>query len=301
MSSTSWLTCNLKSATHQGGHMERQPSHGPETGSPGVERYTHGYSPVFSGFLSRRSASSNAAFFLPHLRPGMDLLDCGCGPGTITTGLAQIVYPGKAIGVDLEASQVELATVHAAQQHIDNLGFSTANIYALPFPDGSFDAVFGHSILEHVGDPLRALLEMRRVLKTDGLGGFREVDQGGNLLEPSLPLLEQSFDLQEAVWRSNGGDPRLGRKLRWLLRRAGFAQVEMSGSYDVYSTAEEVESWSQRMADSFSSPSLIEHLTASGLASRSTINQTRKAWADWAKHPDAFYARARVEAVARAE
>lgn len=279
--------------------MEPQPPSEPETESTEIDRYTHGYSSVFSDFLARRSATSNAAFFLPHLHSNMDLLDCGCGPGTITAGLAQVVYPGRAVGIDLATSQVELARTNAAQQNINNVDFSTGNIYALPFQDGSFDAIFGHSILEHVGDPMRALLEMRRVLKPTGMAGFREVDQGGNLLEPPLPLLEKSFDLQETVWRSNGGDPRLGRKLGVMLRHAGFAQIEMSGSYDVYSTPEELAVWSRRMVDNFSSQSLMDNLTATGLASTSEITQTRKAWTDWATHPDGFYARARVEAVAR--
>ncbi len=83
--------------------------------------------------------------------------------------------------------------------------------------------------------------------------------------------------------------------------QAGFDHIQMSGSFDVYSSPEEVEAWSQRMTDSFSNPDLIEQLTALGMATESSIDQIRYAWTDWAKHPDAFYARARIEAVARAQ
>ena len=56
-----------------------------------------------------RTACVHGAFFLPYLHPGMTVLDCGCGPGTITIGLAEAVAPGEAVGVDLEASQVDRA------------------------------------------------------------------------------------------------------------------------------------------------------------------------------------------------
>src|SRR4029450_10105787 len=48
-----------------------------------------------------RRTGAGAAFFLQYLRPGMRLLDCGCGPGSITVDLAHAVGPGEGIGIDL--------------------------------------------------------------------------------------------------------------------------------------------------------------------------------------------------------
>jgi ubiquinone/menaquinone biosynthesis C-methylase UbiE len=62
--------------------------------------YVHGS--AFDAQLTRRTAAREGAFFLPHLRPGMRVLDCGCGPGSITVGLAAAVAPGQAVGIDLE-------------------------------------------------------------------------------------------------------------------------------------------------------------------------------------------------------
>jgi cyclopropane fatty-acyl-phospholipid synthase-like methyltransferase len=60
------------------------------------ERWLRGaHSPAHA----RRTAACNAAFMLPHLRPGMRLLDAGCGPGSNTIGLAEAVAPGEVIGV----------------------------------------------------------------------------------------------------------------------------------------------------------------------------------------------------------
>ena len=63
--------------------------------------YVHTTTSIDRGRLERRTAARSAAFLLPHLRPGMRLLDFGCGPGSITVGLAGVVAPGEVVGVDI--------------------------------------------------------------------------------------------------------------------------------------------------------------------------------------------------------
>jgi ubiquinone/menaquinone biosynthesis C-methylase UbiE len=266
---------------------------------PQEEDYTHGYTTAFTQYLSRRTAATNAAFFLPYLRSGMRVLDCGCGPGTITIGLAQAVAPGQVVGIDIEPGQIEAAQAQAAEQQVHNVSFQVASIYQLPFPDNSFDAAFGHSILEHLGHPLEALREVHRVLKPGGLVGLREVDQGGNLLEPTSPILEKSLELQEKVWQLNGGDPHLGRTLRALLTATGFINTRASASYDSYGTPEEIRLWAERMVDHFSQSPLSDRLVALGWTDRAMLSQMCEAWRYWSDHPSAFYARARVEGIGK--
>jgi ubiquinone/menaquinone biosynthesis C-methylase UbiE len=90
------------------------------------------------------------------------VLDCGCGPGTITLDIAARVAPGKVIGVDFVSSQLEQATAGAARESIANVEFQTANCYALPFDSNVFDRVFSHALMEHLSDPTRALKEFHR-------------------------------------------------------------------------------------------------------------------------------------------
>ncbi len=59
--------------------------------------------------LAARTAEREGAFFLAHLQPGMRVLDVGCGPGTITLGLARAVAPAEVIGIDIAQSQVDAA------------------------------------------------------------------------------------------------------------------------------------------------------------------------------------------------
>src|SRR5207302_9679818 len=93
---------------------------------PAREAYTHGYGERVVQHMAARSASVTLAFFLPHLKPGVRVLDCGCGPGAITADVAALVAPGEVVGVDIEPGQVETARQRAAERGIANVRFEVA-------------------------------------------------------------------------------------------------------------------------------------------------------------------------------
>ena len=115
-----------------------------------TEHYTPGYSRNASDFMARRLARTHAAFLLPHLSDASRLLDCGCGPGSMTCDFARLVPSGHVTGIDREASQIERARSDAASHRLTNVNFETGSIYELPFLDSSFDVVFAHAVFEHV-------------------------------------------------------------------------------------------------------------------------------------------------------
>src|SRR5437868_5149484 len=128
------------------------------------ETYTLGHSRPAMDFMSRRTFESHGRFFNTQLRPGIRVLDCACGPGSVTLGIARRIAPGEVTGVDFNDSQVEHATSAAAAAGVKNARFVRASCYELPFADGSFDAVFSHALLEHLSEPKRALAVFHRVL-----------------------------------------------------------------------------------------------------------------------------------------
>ena len=129
------------------------------------EVYTHGYGTAARRHLGR-TVETHAAFFTPHLKPGMRVLDCGCGPGSITVGLADVVAPGETVGFDIGPSVI--ATANDLVGDRTNVRFEEASIYELPYPDSYYDALFINKVLEH--EPETALMEVIRVLKPAGEG-----------------------------------------------------------------------------------------------------------------------------------
>ncbi len=138
------------------------------------------------------------------------------------------IAPGQVEGIDIEASQIAAARARAVERDLTNVQFQVGNIYELPFAADSFDGVFAHTVLQHLSDPLRALGEMRRVLRPHGIIGLRDDDLGTLLLEPSTPLLRLWESLHIKVWTHNDGnpfcrqDPPTSAQRGWLHATAGF-------------------------------------------------------------------------------
>ena len=123
------------------------------------EQYVQRGNPGIEAVFAARTASREAAFFLPYLRSGMQVLDVGCGPGSITLGLAEAVAPGSVVGIDFQPAQIKQARASAAERAVANVRFEVADAYQLPFPGHSFDAAFAHGVLMHLREPVRALVE----------------------------------------------------------------------------------------------------------------------------------------------
>ncbi|HKX61377.1 MAG TPA: class I SAM-dependent methyltransferase, partial [Verrucomicrobiae bacterium] len=204
------------------------------------ETYLPGYTPNASEFMARRTAQSHAGFLLPKLHSGLRLLDCGCGPGTITLGLAALVEPANVVGLDRENSQIQLARQAAESQGIANVHFDAGSIYELPFADGAFDVVFAHAVFEHLREPMTALSEIRRVLTRGGLIALRSPDWGGFLLAPESDELLAAISCYQELQVQSGGDVHAGRKLKAWLRQAGFNALEFSASYECYASLESI-------------------------------------------------------------
>jgi SAM-dependent methyltransferase len=242
------------------------------------EHYTPGHSANAVDFMFRRSAQSHAAFFLPRLRTGMSLLDCGCGPGTITVGLAQRVSPGEVVGIDSGGAQLKHADDLARGTNV-NARFVEADVYSLPFSDGEFDGAFSHALFEHLRNPIGALLEIRRVLKPSGIIGVRSPDWGGFVLHPWDSGVENALSDYQRMQQMNGGDVFAGRKLAAWLREAEYVGIETSASYEVYPD-----------------PSLIAEYLALQLESQE-LSGSALILRNWAQNDDAMFAQSWFEAI----
>jgi ubiquinone/menaquinone biosynthesis C-methylase UbiE len=245
-------------------------------------------------YHASRTAVQHAAFFLPHLKPGMRLIDCGCGPGSITVGLAEHVAPGEVVGIDVDESALARAQETAARRGVDNVRFESGSVYKLPFADESFDAAFMHALLEHLGDPVAALKELLRVLVPAGIVGVRTPDFDGFLLAPAIPEHEEWFRIALHQHAKTGGSMYRGKHLRRLLREAGYIGVQASAAYEIYATPEATR---ERAAQQIGEDSLSGRLLQQGVIDEGKKAQLDEGWRKWAEDPDAFLAIAWGQAV----
>lgn len=251
----------------------------------------------FQRSMVQRSALKQAAFLIPHLRPGMRVLDCGSGPGSITADLASLVAPGEVVGIDISERDVDRARALAAERGVANVRFETGNVYELPFADGTVDAVYSNAVFDHLSRPLDALSEMYRVLKPGGVVGIRAADADGYLMYPHVPSVQKYGEWSSRRKSEQGVNRRIGKQLRALLQEAGFVRVEASASYDSYGTPERVRTLGHAVAASWSTGKGAGDLIQRGWTTRAELDELAAALRDWAEDPDAFMAQSFGEAV----
>jgi ubiquinone/menaquinone biosynthesis C-methylase UbiE len=254
-----------------------------------ADTYTHGHHESVLRSHRQRTAENSAGYLLPLLAPGMRLLDVGCGPGTITLDLGARLAPGWTVGVDREAGVVAEAQRLLESRPISGVEFRTADAYALEFDDESFDVVHAHQLLQHLTDPVAALVEMRRVLRSNGVLAVRDSDYGGFVWAPSDPLLDRWTALYHDVCRHNGADADAGRSLLGWAQTAGFTQIRPSSSTWTFAQPESRRWWGELWAERMVFSSVARQAVDYGLSSHDELQAIAAAWRNWLEQDDGFF------------
>lgn len=260
--------------------------------------YTHGHHESVLRSHVWRTAENSAAYLLSHLRPGLRLLDVGCGPGTLTVDLARHVAPGAVLGIDRAPEVLEPARRHAAQADAV-VEFAVGDVYALALPAASFDVVHAHQVLQHLTDPVAALSEMRRVLRPGGIVAVRDSDYSCFAWAPLDPLLTRWLELYRAVARRNRAEPDAGRFLKTWARAAGFESLAVTSSTWTFADPESCRWWGGLWADRCLESAFAQQAVDYGLAPRSELEAIAEAWRRWSVHPDACFVTPHGELIAR--
>ncbi len=258
--------------------------------------YMMGYSDDFQRLLKRRSAATNAAYLLPHLKPGMRVLDFGCGPGTISVGLAKAVEPGELHGIDMEESQIEIARNAASAGGHKNAIFRKGDIADLPFEDNFFDVAHCHAVLIHITDVEAVLNEVKRVLKPGGIISSREMFVDSSFFEPEIKGGAEAFS---KFMSASGGHPQMGKKLKRLFFNAGFSDIDAKVSLGTYGTAEDIRFLHDFMTAWLLSSSTVRTAEKYGVATERQLKDWCKMLDRWRDDPGAIAGFAWGEAIGR--
>ncbi len=264
-----------------------------------TDRYTHGHHESVLRSHTWRTADNSAAYLLAHLHPGQQLLDVGCGPGTLTVDLATRVAPGAVTAVDNAGAVLDIARATVERAGATNVTVQDADVYALPFPDDRFDVVHAHQVLQHRADPVAALVEMRRVCRPGGLVAARDGDYPAMAWHPADPGLDRWLEVYLAVARTNAAEPAAGRHLLAWSRAAGFREVTPSASAWCFATPADREWWGGAWADRITQSSVAEQAMAAGHADRAELEAIATAWRRWISDPDGWFAVVHGEVLCR--
>ncbi|MDP9429296.1 MAG: methyltransferase domain-containing protein [Actinomycetota bacterium] len=252
-----------------------------------MDTYTHGHADPVLQSHRWRTAENSAAHLLPHLQAGQELLDVGCGPGTITVDLAARIAPGRAVGVDRSPDPLEEARALAARRGVA-VEFAVGDVYGLAADDGSFDVVHAHQVLQHLTDPVAALREMARVCRPGGVIAVRDVDYATVTWFPADEGLDRWLDLYSRVARRNGAEPDAGRRLLAWAHEAGLRDVTATASSWCYASEAERQWWGNSWAGRATASAFAEQALGYGLAAPADLEDIAAAWLRWAAADDGW-------------
>ncbi|KAI0401287.1 ubiE/COQ5 methyltransferase [Xylaria palmicola] len=252
--------------------------------------YTHGHHTSVVKSHARRTAQNSATFLLPHIEPHHRILDVGCGPGSITIDLAQLVPQGSVIGVDAVEGVLAQARDLARERGVEgNLTFRKHDANELPFDDGEFDIAFCHQVLHHVHEPVAILKEMARVTKKGGLVAAREVDYGALAWYPELPGLDKWEEIHMGVIGANGGHPKAGRYVKAWAGEVGFASEDITFTWGIWNYQEdEAVAWGKSWADRTLYSSYASTSLEKGISTQGDLDYISETWRKWGESKGAF-------------
>jgi ubiquinone/menaquinone biosynthesis C-methylase UbiE len=274
--------------------------------TPDTSHYAHGHHASVLASHAQRGIKDSAPHLAPHLHPGLNILDLGSGPGSITLELAQAVGPtGHATGLDFSPTAVRAATEAAGERGIANVDFRVADLYSVqPGGDGlrsGYDVVHAHQVLQHLPDPIGALRVAASLVAPGGILSLREVDYSATTWSPASDGLDTWLRVLRTYMSREGHEADAGGHLSDWLASAGIpaSAATLTHSEQTYTTPEERrawgESWVQRSLHSSFRDLSIKH----GLLDQSGVEGVARAWQDFAEAPSGVFTFHHTEAIVR--
>jgi ubiquinone/menaquinone biosynthesis C-methylase UbiE len=247
---------------------------------------------TWDAMMRNRTAIKEAAFMLPFLKKGQSIVDIGCGQGTITVDLAELVAPGIVAGFDPQAEHIQRARSLAQSRGLSCI-FEVGDVYKPPFAPSSFDIGLAHMVFMHLQDPESALRSVLGLLKPGGLICTRDRGSSYHFEGGNREAMSRVIDIVVATTNAASGSQygmAVGEVLNRLCREAGLEVLQVTASLNVQRPSERTYPlegpFGQRAIDS-------------GVSTRSEVDDLAREWDAWAADPDAYMALDHYEVVAR--
>ena len=193
------------------------------------KKYVHGYAARESERLVDQATTLADILHSDTVYPaGSNVLEAGCGVGAQTIILARNSPHAKFTAIDVSKESLRSAKERVSTQGFMNVTFHQSDIFHMPYDDNSFDHLFLCFVLEHLPNPIEALLCLRRVLKRGGTITAIEGDHGSAYFYPESPDARKTIQCLVDIQAEMGGNSLIGRQLYPLLKKSKYNNVNVS-------------------------------------------------------------------------
>jgi ubiquinone/menaquinone biosynthesis C-methylase UbiE len=177
-------------------------------------------------------AAKRQSIDMLRLQPGDSVLDVGCGLGKDAEIILTEVDPtGRVTGIDTNRYLIAKAS-ERTKEAFPRLKFHVGDALALDFPNDTFDACRADRVLQHLDDPVRAIMEMVRVTKPRGRISMMDIDWHTMIIAGGDIAVAQKVTQHQASFSAKQGD--IGRRLMQLLMDAGCDDLEVDAKVTLY-------------------------------------------------------------------
>lgn len=193
------------------------------------EPYVHGYDAHESErLLAQASSVEELLHGDARYPPGSTVLEVGCGTGAQTVSLARNSPQARFVSFDRSDVSLTQARRRVEAAGLTNVELRREDLFSLPFGPRSFDHVFVCFVLEHLPNPVEALVVLKQLIKPGGTITVFEGDHGSTYFHPDSPAAYGAIACQVELQRRAGGNANIGRQLYPLLVEAGFPKPRVT-------------------------------------------------------------------------
>jgi SAM-dependent methyltransferase len=191
--------------------------------------YVHGYHDRESRRLTDQADTlADLLHWDTAFPPGCRVIEAGCGTGAQTVTLARKSPHARIVSIDISPASLEQAAAKVQAARLNNVEFRRADLLTPPFESESFDHGFVCFVLEHLREPQKALMSLKRLIKPGGTMTVIEGDHGSATFHPDSDAARDAINALVELQRRAGGDAMIGRQLYPLLTASGFSDVRVS-------------------------------------------------------------------------
>ena len=194
-----------------------------------MNNYIHGYSDKELKRLQDQANTLDELLHYDSIFPeNSKILEAGCGVGSQTKIIAPKNPSCHFTSIDISEASLEKVKTMIQALNIKNVMLQIGDISDLHFEAESFDHIFVCFVLEHLSNPVQALLNLKKVLRKGGTITVIEGDHGSAYFYPRSDAAQKAINCQVQLQALHGGNALIGREIYPLLYKAGFSDCLVS-------------------------------------------------------------------------